>query len=97
MEMRMRPVDVVFTMMRRALAPAPCILIAIIGYLRIAAERKHVGQERIYESTWAHEGTFPGLDSLRMVVPLSVRRRGTTHMDSRLDLYCSLCWRFVYV
>ena len=68
----------------------------MVGYLRIAAEIKHVGQERIYGSTGAHEGTFPGLGSLRMVVPLSVRRRGTTHMDPRLDRYGPLCWRFVY-
>ena len=88
---------VVFTKMRRALAPAPCILIAIIGYLQIASESKRVGQKRVYESTWAHQGTLPGLHSLRMVVPLSVRRRGTTHMDPRLDLYRSLCWRIVYV
>jgi protein-S-isoprenylcysteine O-methyltransferase Ste14 len=85
----MRPVDVVFTMMRRALALTPCILIAIIGYLRIAREGKHLGQERVYESKWAYEGVFPGLDSLRMVVLLSVRRRGTTQMDPGLDLYCS--------
>ena len=93
----MRAVDVVFTMMQRALALTPCILIAIIGYLRIAREGKHVGQERVYESKWAHEGVFPGLDSLRMVVLLSVRRRGTTQMDPRLDLYCSLCGSFVHV
>lgn len=78
-------------------SPVPCITVAIIRYLRIATEGKDVGQERVYESTWAHEDIFPKLDFLRMVVLLSVRRRGATHMDPRLDLYRSLCWRFVYV
>jgi hypothetical protein len=36
-------------------------------------DRKHAGQERIYESTWAHEDIFSGLNSLRLVVSLSVR------------------------
>ena len=85
---------VVFTKMRRALAPAPCILIAIIGYLRIASESKRVVKS-VYESTRAHQGSLPGFHCLCMVVPLSVRRRGTTHMDPRLDLYRSLYWRIV--
>jgi hypothetical protein len=52
----------------------------------------------VYGPTWAGEAgedALLGVDSRRMVAPLSVRQRGTTHMAPRLDLYRSLSWRFV--
>src|SRR4051812_40084910 len=48
-----------------------------------------------YEASPVHQNSLPEFDYIRMVVDLSVWQRRTTHMEARLDLYCSVSWGFL--